>query len=424
MLAGSGREGGGSRRQGAGDGDAVRRDRGGGRCAGSPTAMLLARKGYRVLVVDRATFPSDTRVDPLHPPAGRRRARSAGACSTTWSPPAARRSTRTSSTSVRSRSPGRRSPSTAAPRRTRPGAPCSTRSSSTPPPTPGPRCARASPSRRSSSTTARHRHPRPGDDGGATVTEQAAVVIGADGRNSLVAKAVEPEQYNERADRSNGATTRTGAACRSTGSRCIRGPTRLGRVPDQRRPDARRRRVADAPSSRRLPGRRRGQLSQDLRAGARVRRAGPRRDAAKRASPAPATCRTSSASRTGRDGRWSATPDTTRTRSPRSASPTRSATPSCCVDALDESFAGGEPFDDAMARVPADSATKRLTADVRVHLSARDAGAAAARDAAAPRRRARQPRGDGRLRQCDGRHPLTGRVLQPRNIGRIMGQAG
>jgi 2-polyprenyl-6-methoxyphenol hydroxylase-like FAD-dependent oxidoreductase len=32
----------------------------GARCAGSPTAMLLARKGYRVLVIDRATFPSDT----------------------------------------------------------------------------------------------------------------------------------------------------------------------------------------------------------------------------------------------------------------------------------------------------------------------------------------------------------------------------
>src|SRR5436309_6556323 len=31
----------------------------GARCAGSPTAMLLARKGYRVLVVDKATFPSD-----------------------------------------------------------------------------------------------------------------------------------------------------------------------------------------------------------------------------------------------------------------------------------------------------------------------------------------------------------------------------
>jgi 2-polyprenyl-6-methoxyphenol hydroxylase-like FAD-dependent oxidoreductase len=32
----------------------------GARCAGSPTAMLLARKGYRVLLVDKATFPSDT----------------------------------------------------------------------------------------------------------------------------------------------------------------------------------------------------------------------------------------------------------------------------------------------------------------------------------------------------------------------------
>jgi 2-polyprenyl-6-methoxyphenol hydroxylase-like FAD-dependent oxidoreductase len=32
----------------------------GARCAGSPAAMLLARRGYRVLLVDRATFPSDT----------------------------------------------------------------------------------------------------------------------------------------------------------------------------------------------------------------------------------------------------------------------------------------------------------------------------------------------------------------------------
>src|SRR2546421_6116044 len=31
----------------------------GARCAGSPTAMLLARKGYRVLLVDKARFPSD-----------------------------------------------------------------------------------------------------------------------------------------------------------------------------------------------------------------------------------------------------------------------------------------------------------------------------------------------------------------------------
>ncbi|MEP7313743.1 MAG: FAD-dependent monooxygenase, partial [Pseudomonadota bacterium] len=32
----------------------------GARCAGSPTAMLLARRGHRVLLVDRAGFPSDT----------------------------------------------------------------------------------------------------------------------------------------------------------------------------------------------------------------------------------------------------------------------------------------------------------------------------------------------------------------------------
>jgi flavin-dependent dehydrogenase len=31
----------------------------GARCAGAPTAMLLARKGYRVLLVDKASFPSD-----------------------------------------------------------------------------------------------------------------------------------------------------------------------------------------------------------------------------------------------------------------------------------------------------------------------------------------------------------------------------
>ena len=41
----------------------------GARCAGSPTAMLLARKGYRVLLVDRATFPSDTvSTHMIHPP--------------------------------------------------------------------------------------------------------------------------------------------------------------------------------------------------------------------------------------------------------------------------------------------------------------------------------------------------------------------
>ena len=41
----------------------------GARCAGSPTAMLLAQQGFKVLLVDRATFPSDTISTHLvHPP--------------------------------------------------------------------------------------------------------------------------------------------------------------------------------------------------------------------------------------------------------------------------------------------------------------------------------------------------------------------
>src|SRR5438093_9868178 len=41
----------------------------GARCAGSPTAMLLARKGYRVLLLDKASFPSDTlSVHYIHQP--------------------------------------------------------------------------------------------------------------------------------------------------------------------------------------------------------------------------------------------------------------------------------------------------------------------------------------------------------------------
>ncbi|MEH2294092.1 NAD(P)/FAD-dependent oxidoreductase [Nostoc sp.] len=42
----------------------------GARCAGSPTAMLLARKGYRVLLLDRATFPSDIMSGHLIHPSG------------------------------------------------------------------------------------------------------------------------------------------------------------------------------------------------------------------------------------------------------------------------------------------------------------------------------------------------------------------
>ena len=65
----------------------------GARCAGAPTAMLLARQGYRVLLVDRATFPSDT--VSTHSSTRPASPRCAAGVSSTRSPrPAARRSTR------------------------------------------------------------------------------------------------------------------------------------------------------------------------------------------------------------------------------------------------------------------------------------------------------------------------------------------
>jgi 2-polyprenyl-6-methoxyphenol hydroxylase-like FAD-dependent oxidoreductase len=42
----------------------------GARCAGSPTAMLLARRGHRVLLIDRAHFPSDTMSTHIIHPGG------------------------------------------------------------------------------------------------------------------------------------------------------------------------------------------------------------------------------------------------------------------------------------------------------------------------------------------------------------------
>jgi len=62
----------------------------GARCAGSPTAMLLARSGHRVLLVDRATFPSDTlSTHAIHAPgvAGLRRWGLLDAVTATGCPP-------------------------------------------------------------------------------------------------------------------------------------------------------------------------------------------------------------------------------------------------------------------------------------------------------------------------------------------------
>ena len=168
----------------------------GARCAGSPTAMLLARKGYKVLVVDRATFPSDTvSTHIVHPP-GVAALRSWGLLDrlqATGCPPIDTYAFDFGPFTI-SGSPGTdETPIAYCPRRTVldkllvDGA------------------SEAGAEVREGFTVedvviedGRVTGVRGHSKGGKSVTERANVVIGADGRNSFVAKAVKPERYNEK----------------------------------------------------------------------------------------------------------------------------------------------------------------------------------------------------------------------------------
>src|SRR3954468_6421257 len=169
----------------------------GARCAGSTTAMLLARKGHRVLLVDKATFPSDTMSTHLvHPPgvAALERWGLLDRLVATGCPPVRDYSFDFGPLTI----------------------------SGAPRPVEGiahgycPRrtvldqvlvaaAVEAGAELREGFTvddvmatggtvTGIRGHAR----GGAAVAERAPVVVGADGRHSLVAKAVRPEQYDER----------------------------------------------------------------------------------------------------------------------------------------------------------------------------------------------------------------------------------
>jgi flavin-dependent dehydrogenase len=168
----------------------------GARCAGAPTAMLLARAGYRVLVVDRATFPSDTvSTHIVHPPgvAALVRWGLLERLEATKCPPVGKYSYDFGPFTI----------------------------SGSPQPTEGVSVAYGP--RRTvldklivDAAAEAGAEVREGfavdellfDDGrvigltghsqGKTVTERARVVIGADGRHSPVAKAVRPHQYNEK----------------------------------------------------------------------------------------------------------------------------------------------------------------------------------------------------------------------------------
>ena len=163
----------------------------GARCAGAPTAMLLARQGYRVLVVDRATFPSDTvSTHLIHAPGvdALRRWGLLDSVVATGCPPIEQYAFDFGPVTITGR------PGVAyAPRR------------------------RLLDKILVDAAAAAGAEVREGftveevvaEDGavvgirghgpdGASIVERARVVIGADGRNSHVARAVQPKQYNEK----------------------------------------------------------------------------------------------------------------------------------------------------------------------------------------------------------------------------------
>ena len=238
-------------------------------------------------------------------------------------------------------------------RRTPRGGPCSTRSSSTRPRRPAPRCASASRSTRSSSRTATvvgiHGH----DDDGASVIERARVVIGADGRNSSVARAVAPEQYHEKPMLQWAYYTYWRDLPVDGFETVIRPDRGWAAIPTN---DGLTMLVVGWPyaEARAYKADVEGNYLRDARAGPGVRRPRAGRHpggAVRRAG----RCPTSSASRTARAGRWSATPATPRTRSPRRASATRSATPSCARRRSTTSFARRPLVRRRDGRLPADA---------------------------------------------------------------------
>jgi 2-polyprenyl-6-methoxyphenol hydroxylase-like FAD-dependent oxidoreductase len=168
----------------------------GARCAGSPTAMQLARKGYRVLVVDRATFPSDTvSTHVVQPVAVAALARWGliDRLTATGCPPIHTYSYDFGPVAI-SGAPGpKETPVAYCPRRTVLDKLLVDAA------------AEADAEIREGFAVeevliedGRVAGIRGRSKGGATVTERAQVIVGAEGRYSLVAEAVRPAQYNEK----------------------------------------------------------------------------------------------------------------------------------------------------------------------------------------------------------------------------------
>jgi flavin-dependent dehydrogenase len=168
----------------------------GGRCGGSPTAMLLARSGYRVLLVDKARFPSDTMSTHLaHPPAVAALARWGilDRLEATNCPPITRYSFDFGPVTVAGTPrPADGADAAYCPRRIVLDALLVEAADEA-----GAEVREGFTVEEVVIDDGRVTGVRGHAKGGDTVTERAKVVIGADGRHSLVAKAVEPESYND-----------------------------------------------------------------------------------------------------------------------------------------------------------------------------------------------------------------------------------
>src|SRR5918995_4030689 len=168
----------------------------GARCAGSPTAMLLARGGHRVLLVDKATFPSDTMSTHLiHPPGVAALARWGilERLQATGCPPVGRYSFDFGPVTVSgSPRPAEGMANAYGPRRIVLDALLVDAAGAA-----GAEVREAFTVEEIIVDDGRVAGIRGHAKGGATVEERARVVVGADGRNSLLAKTVKPERYNE-----------------------------------------------------------------------------------------------------------------------------------------------------------------------------------------------------------------------------------
>jgi 2-polyprenyl-6-methoxyphenol hydroxylase-like FAD-dependent oxidoreductase len=169
----------------------------GARCAGAPTAMLLARKGYRVLAVDRATFPSDTVSTHLvHPPGvdALKRWGLLDRVVATGCPPIHTYAFDFGPFTLTGSPGANRADVAYAPRRTVLDKILVDAAS-----TAGVDVREGFTVEEIVFDAERVAGIRGRSRGGGTVTERASVVVGADGLHSLVARAVDAEQYREKA---------------------------------------------------------------------------------------------------------------------------------------------------------------------------------------------------------------------------------